>query len=119
GTLQENPVVKVRVRRGGPEKGGCGGVCLSPPRRSCEMNGATRGHRWAAGKTAETELYCRSITADHSYVCRPDADLIGSDLREHCLEALPHCHCSRDDREPPPAAHANNGPLKRPTPPAL
>src|SRR5258708_18317354 len=74
------------------------------------------GKGWAAGKTAETQLDGRSIAADHGDIVRPNADLIGGDLRHHGLEALPHRDGASENRGLPGTADANNSRFERTTP---
>jgi len=117
--FHDDPVANIQILLRNPEHESCGRDRLFTHGASCQVNGASRGDSLAAGKTAETEVYCGSIAADHGYVFRPDADLIGGDLCENRLEALPHCHCSGDDRDLPGATNANNGRLERAAPGAF
>src|SRR5258708_409967 len=117
--FHDDPVANIQFLLRNPENESCSRDRLFTHGASCQVNGASRGDSLAASKTAETELYCGSIAADHGYVFRPDADLIAGDLCENRLEALPHCHCSGDDRDLPGATNANNGRLERAAPGAF
>src|SRR5260370_13985905 len=108
-------MANVKVLLLAPKNEGCSRNRLFTHGASCKMDRVSGGDGLAAGKTAETQLDGRSIATDHGDVVRPNADLIGGDLRHHGLEALTHRDGASENRGLPGTADAHNGRFERAT----
>ena len=111
--LDDDAVADIQVLFRHIEHQSCGRDRLLAHGARRQMHGVAGGHRLAAGKAAEPELDGGGVAADHRNVFRTDADLIGGDLRQHGLQALPHRHGAGEDRDLAGAADADDGRLER------
>ena len=60
-----------------------------PDRDRRLVDGVAAHHRGAAGKSRDTPIESLGVAFDHDHVFRLDAELIGDDLGEHRVVALP------------------------------